>query len=143
MVSLNLIDGEAFNNVVTGIRNFIVVKFGWLFTLCSILAVAVCAVIALSPFGAVRIGGANAKPLMNRWNWFAITVCTSVATGILFWSTAEPISHLASVPPFFDSQPNTPEAAIDSLSVVFLHWTITPYCIYAVVSLAFAFSFTT
>ena len=97
--------------------------------------------IALSPFGAVTIGGANAQPLINRWNWFAITVCTSVATGILFWSTAEPISHLASVPPFFDSQPNTPEAAIDSLSVVFLHWTITPYCIYAVVSLAFAFSY--
>ena len=71
MVSLNLIDGEAFNNVVTGIKTFIVVKFGWLFTLCSILSVAACAVIALSPFGAVRIGGANAKPLMNRWNWFA------------------------------------------------------------------------
>ena len=141
MVSLNLIDGEAFNTVVTGIKTFIVVKFGWLFTICSILAVAACAVIALSPFGAVRIGGADAKPLINRWNWFAITVCTSVATGILFWSTAEPIFHLSSVPPFFDSQPNTAAAAIDSLSVVYLHWTITPYCIYAVVSLAFAFSY--
>jgi len=141
MVSLNLIDGEAFNTVVTGIKTFIVVNFGWLFTICSILAVAACAVIALSPFGAVRIGGADAKPLINRWNWFAITVCTSVATGILFWSTAEPIFHLSSVPPFFDSQPNTAAAAIDSLSVVYLHWTITPYCIYAVVSLAFAFSY--
>ncbi len=141
MVSLNLIDGEAFNAVVTGIKNFIVNKFGWLFTLCSILAVAACSVIAMSPFGAVRIGGADAKPLMSRWNWFAITVCTSVATGILFWSTAEPIYHLSTVPPFLNSQPNTPAAAIDSLSVVFLHWTITPYCLYAVVSLAFAFSY--
>ena len=141
MVSLNLVDGETFNFVVTGVKQFIVSKFGWLFTLCSILSVAACSVIAFSPFGAVRIGGANAKPLMNRWNWFAITVCTSVATGILFWSTAEPIYHLSTVPPFLDSQPNTPAAAIDSLSVVFLHWTITPYCLYAVVSLAFAFSY--
>ena len=90
MVSLILIDGEAFNTVVTGIRNFIVVKFGWLFTLCSILAVAACAVIALSPFGAVKIGGANAQPLMNRWNWFAITVCTSVATGFCFGPPLSP-----------------------------------------------------
>jgi choline-glycine betaine transporter len=131
MVSLNVFDGQAFNAVVTGIKTFIVVNFGWLFTLCSILSVAACAVIALSPFGAVKIGGANAEPLISRWNWFAITVCTSIATGILFWSTAEPIFHLSKVPPFFDSQPNTPAAAIDSLSVVFLHWTITPYCIYA------------
>ena len=113
MVGLNLIDGEAFNTVVTGIKTFIVGTFGWLFTLCSILSVAACAVIALSPFGAVKIGGADAKPLMNRWNWFAITVCTSVATGILFWSTAEPIYHLGEIPPFLESQPNTQEAAID------------------------------
>ena len=141
MVSLNVIDGETFNAVVTGIKTFIVSKFGWLFTVCSILSVAACSVIALSPFGSVKIGGADAQPLMNRWNWFAITVCTSVATGILFWSTAEPIYHLANVPPFLDSPPNSPAAAIDSLSVVFLHWTITPYCLYAVVSLAFAFSY--
>lgn len=141
MVVLNLVNGAVFNAVVTGIKAFIVGNFGWLFTCCSILSVAVCAVVAVSPFGAVRIGGAEAKPLMNRWNWFAITVCTSVATGILFWSTAEPISHLGAVPPFFDSAANTPAAAIDSLSVVFLHWTITPYCLYAVVSLAFAFSY--
>jgi len=141
MVSLNVIDGDTFNAVVSGIKTFIVSKFGWLFTLCSILSIAACCVIAFSPFGAVRIGGADAEPLMGRWNWFAITVCTSVATGILFWSTAEPIYHLSTVPPFLDSQPNTPAAAIDSLSVVFLHWTVTPYCLYAVVSLAFAFSY--
>ena len=141
MVVLNVADVDTFERVVSMIRTFIVGKFGWLFTVCSILSVAVCAAIALSPFGAVKIGGADAQPLMNRWNWFAITVCTSVATGILFWSTAEPVSHLANVPPFFDSQPNTPQAAIDALSVVFLHWTITPYCIYAVMSLTFAFAY--
>ena len=141
MVALNLIDADTFNSVVTGIKDLIVGWFGWLFTLCSILAVALCAVIAFTSFGSVKIGGKDAVPLMSRWNWFAITVCTSIATGILFWSTAEPIYHLGAVPPFFNSQPNTPAAAVDALSVIYLHWTITPYCLYAVVSLAFAFSY--
>ena len=91
-----------------------------------------------SDLGAVRIGGPDAKPILSRWNWFAITLCTTIAIGILFWGTAEPMYHINSPPDFAGVEPHSDGAARFALSSMFMHWTITPYAIYAVPALAFA-----
>ena len=94
-----------------------------------------------SPLGAVRIGGANAKPILKRWNWFAITLCTTIATGILFWGTAEPMFYVTAPPDFAGVDGRSVEGSRFALSTLYLHWTITPYAIYAVPSLAFALAY--
>src|SRR3546814_12862747 len=68
-------------------------NFGPVFTISSVLFLALLAAIALSPFGRTTIGGPDAKPLLDRWRWFAVTLCTTIATGILFWGVAEPLFH--------------------------------------------------
>ena len=138
-----------FSKAVNGANGWILDNFGWLFSSCAFLAVMLCVLICVtcfwkSGFGNVRIGGAAAKPLMSMWNWFSITICTTIAIGILFWSTAEPIDHLtqATPPPsFIDVEPNSPEAARFSLSTMYLHWSFTPYSLYCVASLMFAFAY--
>ncbi|MFT5302909.1 MAG: glycine betaine transporter [Mariniblastus sp.] len=140
-----------FFTVVNGANNWILDHFGWLFALCAFLAVILCIAICItcfwkSGFGNVRIGGKEAKPLMSLWNWFSITVCTTIAIGILFWSTAEPISHLIpginSTPlPGLGIEPGSHDAAVFALSTMYLHWSFTPYALYCVVSLMFAFAY--
>lgn len=115
-------------------------RFGWLFSLSSFAAVALMTIVFVSPLGGVRIGGADARPILSRWNWFAITLCTTIATGILFWGAAEPMFHIAS-PPDFAGVANDREAARFALSTLFLHWSITPYAIYATPALAFALAY--
>jgi len=112
----------------------------WLFTYASFAAVCLVAAIGVSPLGKVRIGGEGAEPILSRWNWFAITLCTTVAVGILFWGTAEPMFHLTNPPAFTGAPPGSDEAARFALASVFLHWTFTPYSIYAIPALAFALS---
>lgn len=131
----------AFSQTVNGANAWILDRFGWLFSLCACLAVTLCVVICFSSFGKVRIGGRDAKPLMSMWNWFSITICTTIAIGILFWSTAEPISHLIKPPKSLGIKPGSPEAATFSLSTMFLHWSFTPYALYCVASLTFAFAY--
>lgn len=94
--------------------------------------------IAVSPLGAVRIGGADAKPILSRWNWFSITLCTTVAIGILFWGAAEPMIHINNPPAFSGADVQSEEAARFAISTLFMHWTITPYALYSVPALAFA-----
>ena len=130
-----------FSKTIGGANDWILSNFGWLFSLCACLAVTLCVVICFSGFGRVRIGGRNAKPLMSRWNWFSITICTMIAIGILFWSTAEPISHFTNPPSSIGAAPNSPEAARFALSTMYLHWAFTPYAIYCVASLMFAFAY--
>ena len=133
-----------FSKTVENANGWILENFGWLFSICAFLAVILCIVICItclwkSGFGNVRIGGRDAKPLMSLWNWFSITICTTIAIGILFWSTAEPIAHLTQPPSGLE--PNSHEAAVFALSTMYLHWSFTPYALYCVASLMFAFAY--
>lgn len=140
-LSASLIDFKDFLAAATAANEWILENIGWLFSLSSFGAVLLMAGIFFSPLGAVRIGGQGAKPVLKRWNWFAITLCTTIATGILFWGTAEPLFHLNSPPEFAHVAKRTEGAAAFAISTLFMHWSITPYSIYAVPSLAFALAY--
>ncbi len=140
-VVLNFTSKESFEKVTQEANAWILTNFGWLFTVCAFACVVLCIWVFFSKFGEVRLGGKDAKPLMSRWNWFAITICTTIAAGILFWATAEPIYHFHLPPSAQNIEGGTGQAATFSLAVMFLHWTFTPYAIYGVVSLTFAFAY--
>lgn len=114
-------------------------KFGWLYCFAGLLMCCICAYVYFSPLGNKIIGGEEAKPLLNKWNWFCVALCTTMAAGILFWSTAEPVIHLTEPPDFLGLEPSGYAASIFSMSTMFLHWGITPYAIYCVPALLFAF----
>lgn len=134
----SLLDFEGFHANVTATNNWLLSRFDWAFSLGSFCAVLLLAWVAFSPLGNVRIGGPDAKPILSRWNWFSITLCTTVAIGILFWAAAEPMFHVNGPPVFSGAQARSPDAAEFALSTMFMHWTITPYALYSVPALAFA-----
>ena len=130
-----------FSKVVYAINGWILGYFGSFFALVATLSLTLTIAISFTKFRKVKIGGADAEPLMSMWNWFSITICTTIAIGILFWSTAEPIKHLMSPPDFADAKAGSPEAATFALSTMYLHWSFTPYAIYCVASLMFAYAY--
>ncbi len=132
---------DQFLAITTAANSWILGTFDWLFTGASFVAVLILVAVFISPLGKVRLGGHEAKPILSRWNWFAITLCTTVAIGILVWGPAEPIFHHSAPPGFTGHLPESPEAARFAMSSLFLHWTITPYCLYAMIALAFALAF--
>ncbi len=140
-LTASLVNYDGFVAFVGAVNEAMLSRFGWLVSLITFSAVALVGVIFLSPLGAARIGGARAKPILSRWNWFAITLTTTIATGILFWGAAEPMYHLADPPDFAGVDGDPRGAARFALSTVYLHWSITPYAIYAVSGLAFALAF--
>ena len=140
-VLLNFFAAKRFNAITAALNAAVIENFGWLFVICAVLALLLCILICFLPFGKVRLGGPDAKPLMSMWNWFAITICTTVAVGILFWSTAEPIDHLFSPPSTLRLDANSPDSALFAMKTMYLHWSFTPYAIYCVASLTFAFSY--
>jgi glycine betaine transporter len=140
-VIYSFIDGDGFLKVTGGLNSMILENFGWLFCWTSAAMLLICIAAFISPLGKVKIGGDDAEPLLTWWKWFSITLCTTIATGILFWGTAEPLYHLMSPPAFAHASPGSAEAASFALSTMFLHWAFTPYAIYAVPTLVFALVF--
>ena len=137
-VVLSLWQGAAFVAAETAVNDWILRNFSPLFAWSGIAFLALFAAIALSPLGGAVIGGPGAEPILSRWRWFAVTLCTTIATGILFWGAAEPLFHLNDPPPMLGLQPGGDAAATFAMSTMFLHWTLTPYAIYTIAGLAFA-----
>ena len=97
--------------------------------------VLLCIAIYISPIGKLKIGGNNARPLLNKWRWFSIILCTTIAVGILFWGAAEPIYHISSPPVGINGN------AEFAMSAIFMHWSLTPYAIYTIPALLFALGY--
>ena len=135
---LSLWQGTRFVAAQAAANDWILEHFGSLFAGAGLAFLALLALAALSPFGQTIIGGAGAKPLLGRWRWFAVMLCTTIATGILFWGAAEPLFHLNAPPSMLGMEPGSDAAATFAMSTMFLHWTLTPYAIYTVAALAFA-----
>ena len=131
-----VIDQESLIRNARSWSDWILDHFDWLFDWSIFACLLLVVVMYFSPLGKVRIGGKDARPLLSRPRWFAVTVCTTIATGILFWGTAEPITHLSQPPPAGEGDP-----ALFAMSTLYLHWTLTPYGMYTLAGLLFALAY--
>jgi len=112
-------------------------SFGW-FYLCVVLGVVVfCLYLAFSRHGQIRLGGDDAEPEFSTFSWFAMLFAAGMGIGLVFWGTAEPLSHYLTPPPGI--APGSPEAANAAMRYAFFHWGLHPWAIYTVVALALAF----
>jgi len=137
-VIYTIIDEKNFIAATSALNTMIITNLSWLFNLSAVFMVFVVTYAFFAPISKVRIGGEGATPLLTPFKWFAVSLTTVIAMGILFWSVAEPILHYYSPPAYLGIVPETPQAMRFSMSTIFVHWTITPYCIYTVAALAFA-----
>ncbi|NNE29015.1 MAG: BCCT family transporter [Saprospiraceae bacterium] len=129
---LSIFFPERFHLTASGINDWILQHFDWLFSWGTFSFLIILLITYFSPIAKVRIGRAGAKPILTKWQWFSITLCTTIATGILFWGTAEPMYHMHEGPA--NMQGDTTFA----MSSMFMHWSITPYGIYTLAGLVFA-----
>ncbi|MCF6359151.1 MAG: BCCT family transporter [Cyclobacteriaceae bacterium] len=132
---------NGFIQLTTKINTWILSTFGELISVSVLVFLSLSIIAYFSPLGKNKIGGQEASPLLTKWRWFSITLCTTIATGILFWGTAEPLFHLHEPPPGLGLEPNSSAAIGFSISTMYLHWTFIPYGIYTMAGLAFAWSY--
>ena len=126
--------GEAFG---AG-REWIVTNLGWFFIFGVTSWVAFLLWVALSRFGAIRLGGNNAKPAYSNISWFTMLFAGGIGTVLMFWGVAEPISHFSS-PPRPNVEPYSVEAADDAMSFAIYHLGLHTWAIFTMPGLAFAY----
>ena len=137
-IGYSLYSEAVFMEIIRTLNSWILTHFSWLFSWSALLILVVISIIYFSPVSRVRIGGKEAKPILSKWRWFSITICTTIATGILFWGTAEPIIHLNQPPENLAIQAGSFQARDFAMSAMFMHWTLTPYGMYTITGLLFA-----
>ncbi|MBK5244497.1 MAG: BCCT family transporter [Eubacteriaceae bacterium] len=128
--------GETFSVIMSGITK----NAGWFFIAVANVFVGAALFFAFGRYGNIKIGGPEAKTEFTKVSWYAMLLSAGTGIGLIFWSVAEPISHLNSPMPMFGGLvPGSPEAAQAAMAVAFFHWGIHPWAIYAIVGLSLAF----
>lgn len=135
-----LIAPEAFFKGENAIVQFAFKDFGWLFQISGNIFLFICLYFMFSKYGDIKFGGKDAKPTLKYWDWFAISLCAGIATGILFWGIAEPITHFMSPPKELGLVPGTEDAAMFSMTTTYIHWTFIPYAMYSIAGLGIAYA---
>ncbi|KAB2807027.1 BCCT family transporter [Phaeocystidibacter luteus] len=137
----SLVQPSAFVATMQKLNAIILNTFDWLFSSAALFFLLIVVVLYFSPAGRVRVGGSKAKPQLTKFRWFAITLSTTIASGILFWGPMEPLYHYHQPPPGLHITPATPEAADFAMSTMFMHWSFIPYGIYTLAAVAFAIGY--
>ncbi|MFC3881093.1 BCCT family transporter [Algoriphagus namhaensis] len=136
-VLMSLFTPEVFSTYVKRLQELILMNFSLAFSWTSFFLVLILVVVLFSPLGKYRIGGPEAKPRLSKFSWFVIVLCTTIATGILFWGSAEPLFHFYNPPSFFNFKPTSSEAGDFAVGALSFHWGFTVYAVYVVPSLVF------
>lgn len=140
LIVIGILAPEKFLKVLNQCFTELMINGGWLISLGTLLFVIFMLVILFHPVGKVKLGGKDAKPEYSTWNWFAISLCAGIGTGIVFWGAVEPL--LFTVQPQMNSgiEANSREAVIWALSKSYLHWSFAPYACYGIFGLCIAYA---
>ena len=141
MLAVSLVGADILLRGLDFTTSFILDNFGWLFNWSTFIAVILIVYLAFSPLGSKKVGGDLARPVMKFRSLVWITLCTTIAAGILFWACAEPLYHLHQPPAQAGGAENSPAAMLFAMKAMFLEWTWSPYALYTVATVSFAFAF--
>ena len=138
---IGMIDSESFVSMLNTFFVSLMVNGSWLIALGTLAFIIFLIVVCFHPIGKVRLGGKDAKPEYSLWNWFAISLCAGIGTGIVFWGAVEPLKFAVQPQLSTGIAPNTREAVIWSLGKSYMHWSFAPYATYAVFGVIIAFAY--
>ena len=85
LIAIGTVNGDSFITMLNAVFSSLMVNGGWLISLGTLGFIVFLLIIIFHPIGNVKLGGKDAKPEYSLWNWFAISLCAGIGTGIVFW----------------------------------------------------------
>src|SRR5690625_1303819 len=90
-----------------------------------------------SDFGKIKLGQEDDEPEFSLPAWFAMLFSAGMGIGLMFFTTAETISHAFIQAP--NAEPGTNQAIVESLQYTAFHWGFHGWGLYAIVALILAY----
>lgn len=128
---------EQLNELTMAITAFIYDHFGWFYIFVIVAMISFCIYMMFSRFGKVKLGKEKDEPDFSLLAWFAMLFSAGMGIGLMFFTTAETISHAFISSP--NATPGSDQAIIESLQYVMFHWGLHGWGLYSIVALVLAY----
>ena len=137
LVIMGITMPASLERITSSAQGVITDSFGWYYLVVVSLFVFVCFYLLVSPIGRIKLGKQEDKPEFSRPTWLAMLFSAGVGIGLIFYGTAEPISHYIVSSP--TGQEGTDQGIKDAMRFTFFHWGIHAWAIYGLVGVALAY----
>ena len=114
-------------------------NLGLVFQWTAIGAMVVCAWLAFGRYGNIKLGDPDDTPDFSTLSWVAMLFSAGIGGGIMYWAAIEWAAYYITPP--FGVDPSSAEAIKWATSYGLFHWGITPWCMYALPTIAISYSF--
>ncbi|MHA6259711.1 BCCT family transporter [Sporosarcina sp. CAU 1771] len=138
LVVAGSIDPKGFKAIAEVLYGFTTQNFGWFYLLSVFVIIIFLAGLAISKYGAIRIGGDEERPDYPFFTWIGMLFSAGFGVGLVFWGVAEPMSHFLNSP-INGVEPLSRESARIAMGYSFFHWGISQWAIFAIVGLVIGF----
>ncbi|WP_169552631.1 choline BCCT transporter BetT [Nocardiopsis halotolerans] len=123
-------------NVIGSVVGWITEVFGWYYFLAATLYLAFVVFIALSRYGAVKLGPQHSRPDYGVFAWASMLFAAGIGIDLMFFSVSGPVSHYLA-PPVGEGE--TVEAARQAVVWTLFHYGITGWAMYALMGMALGY----
>lgn len=125
------------NDVTAATTAFIYERFGWYYMIVIMAMIIMCIYLLFSKYGNIKLGKKDDKPDFSYPAWFAMLFSAGMGIGLMFFTTAETISHAFISSP--NADPGSDQAIVESLQYTAFHWGFHGWGLYAIVALILAY----
>src|SRR5690625_3829764 len=112
-------------------------NFGWFYMLITAFFVLFVIVLAISPYGRIRLGKPDERPEFSWISWIGMLFAAGIGVGFVFFGVAEPVLYYLDPPVGFD--PETKDSAMAGIRYGAYHWALHPWAIFSIVGLTLAY----
>jgi glycine betaine transporter len=137
LVGFGIYDPDLLTKASSDLHHWVITTFGWFYLLSTFIFLVFSIALALSRYGAIKLGRDFEKPQYSYFGWFSMLFAAGMGIGLIFWGVAEPISHYMSPPRYIEGFSG--EAAKFAMTRCFFHWGLHPWAVYIVMSLSIAY----
>ncbi|MFC7374942.1 BCCT family transporter [Brachybacterium sp. GCM10030267] len=127
------------DTVMAGVQGWIVADLGWYYMLIIGLFVVFSIILAITPYGGIRLGRDDDEPEFPLFSWFAMLFAAGMGIGLVFYGVAEPLGYTTNnVKPTWEGE--GVELSGLAMAQTFMHWGLHPWAVYAIIGLALAYA---
>ncbi len=121
--------------------DWIISNFGWFYMTIASVFILFGVVVALTPFGKLRLGKPTDRPEHSFISWVGMLFAAGLGVGFVFFGVAEPILYYSDPPPgyAFNLPGEAGEAAEVGLRYGVFHWGLHAWGAFSVVGLTLAY----
>jgi glycine betaine transporter len=136
-VVFGVIAPQKYESITGNIQSFVSTSFGWYYLLLMAVFLVMALIIAISPYGRIRLGKDTDRPDFSTATWIAMLFSAGMGIGLVFYGASEPLSHYVISPA--TEEAGTGAALKEGLTISYLHWGAPVWAMYGITALALAF----